>query len=225
MSEEQSSALIATRREPSGSRSARRLRREGVVLGVVYGGGQDPVSFSVNARELRRTLAAGGAVLDFQLDGASGQPVVLKELVRHPVTGDSMHLDLMRVDLSKPIQAQVTLELTGAEDAPGVKSGGVLEHAVRELTVEALPSDIPDVITFDVSGMNVGDFATLGQVTVPSGVTIVGEDATTIATVHASRTTRSGGGDEIELETEVVGEGGGEEAAADADASGDSDSE
>jgi large subunit ribosomal protein L25 len=218
MSDDQSSPLIATRREPSGSRSARRLRREGAVLGVVYGGGHEPVSFSVNARELRRTLAHGGAVLDFQLDGTTGQPVVLKELVRHPVTGDAQHLDLLRVDLSKPIQAQVTLELLGAEDAPGVKSGGVLEHAVREITVEALPSDIPDVLTFDVSEMSVGDFATLGQVAAPANVTIIGEDATTIVTLHASRQTRSGSDDEIELETELVGEGGGESgAAADAD--------
>jgi large subunit ribosomal protein L25 len=221
MSDDQSTPLIATRREPSGSRSARRLRREGAVLGVVYGGGQDPISFSVNARELRRSLASGGAVLDLQLDGTTGQPVVLKELIRHPVTGDSMHVDLMRVDLSRPIQAQVTLELLGTEDAPGVKSGGVIEHAVREITVEALPSDIPDVLTFDVSEMNVGDFATLGQVVAPANVTILGEDATTIATLHASRQTRSGG-DEIELETELVGEDGGD---ADAAAESDGDSE
>jgi large subunit ribosomal protein L25 len=214
---DQSTALIATRREPSGSRSARRLRREGAVLGVVYGGGQDPIAFSVNAHELRRTLATGGAVLDFQLDSGSGEPVVLKELVRHPVTGDAQHLDLLRVDLSKPIQAQVTLELTGAEDAPGIKQGGVLEHALREVTVEALPNAIPDTLTFDVSELNVGDFVTLERVTAPAGVTIVGDAATVIATLHASRVTRQGGGDEIELETELVGESGAAGASADGD--------
>jgi large subunit ribosomal protein L25 len=212
MSDDQSTPLTATRREPSGSRSARRLRREGAVLGVVYGGGQDPVAFSVNARELRRSLASGGAVLDLQIDGTTGEPVVLKELVRHPVTGDSMHVDLLRVDLSRPIQAQVPLELLGAEENPGVKAGGVVEHSVREVTVEALPSVIPDVLTYDVSTLNVGDFVTLGQVTPPDGVTIVGEDATVVATVHASRQTRSAG-DEIELETELVGESGGAAAA------------
>ena len=70
---------------------------------------------------------------------------MVKELVRHPVSGETTHLDLLRVRLDQAIQSTVMLELTGAEDAPGVKEGGVLEHITRELTVEALPTDIPDV--------------------------------------------------------------------------------
>jgi large subunit ribosomal protein L25 len=219
MSTSTSTALAATRRDPDGSRSARRLRREGIVLGVVYGGGEDPISFQIDARELRNTLAHAGAVLDLQLDGDAGTPVVLKELVRHPVTGVTMHLDLLRVDLLKPIQAQVTLELTGADDAPGSIQGGILEHAVREVTVEALPGDIPETIEHDVSGLEIGAHTTLGEIKAPSGVTIVGEPDTVIATIHAPRLRDSGeAGEEgdIELETEVVGdtEGGQPEAAA-----------
>jgi len=89
---EQSTALTVTRREPAGSRSARRLRREGIVLGTVYGGSKEPVSFQIDARVLRNALAHSGAVIDLQVDGSAAEPVVLKERVRHPVTGDTMRV-------------------------------------------------------------------------------------------------------------------------------------
>src|ERR1700752_5292454 len=80
-----STTLAVKRREPSGSRSVRRLRRDGHVPGIVYGGGKDPLPFSIDARELRIALAHAGAVLDLQVDGQRGTPVVVKELVRHPL--------------------------------------------------------------------------------------------------------------------------------------------
>ncbi len=86
MADQHTTALKAKPREPAGSRSARRLRREGEVPGVIYGGGEDPVAFAVNARELRRALAHSGAVLDLQMEGGTSTPVVLKELTTHPST-------------------------------------------------------------------------------------------------------------------------------------------
>src|SRR5580700_10825636 len=145
--------LAVERRDPAGSRAARRLRREGNVLGVVYGGGEDAVPFLVDARELRIALANAGAVMDLSIDGAASTPVVVKDLARHPVTGYAWHLDLLRVRLDQEIQATVVLELTGGDDSPGVKEGGVLEVVARELTIEALPNDIPDQIVHDVSEM------------------------------------------------------------------------
>jgi large subunit ribosomal protein L25 len=191
----------------------RRLRRDGHVPGVVYGGGEDPVSFSIDARELRIALANAGAVLDLQIDGQRGTPVVVKELVRHPVNGATMHLDLLRVRLDRTIQATVILDLVGAEDSPGVRSGGVLEQPVRELTIEAFPGDIPDTIQHDVSGLEIGDTVTLESLTAPHGVTVIGEPETAVATLSAPRL-QVESDTEIEAETEVVGE----EAAAEADA-------
>src|ERR1035441_6454983 len=104
MASSRSTALTVVLREPDGSRSARRLRREGNVPGVVYGGGQDPVAFQVDTRTLRNALAHGGAVLDLSIDGAGAGPVVLKELERHPVSGATVHLDLLRVRLDQAIQ-------------------------------------------------------------------------------------------------------------------------
>src|ERR1035438_10200961 len=99
MASSRSTALTVVLREPDGSRSARRLRREGNVPGVVYGGGEDPVAFQVEARTLRNALAHAGAVLDLSIDGSDASPVVLKELVHHPVSGLTVHLDLLRVRL------------------------------------------------------------------------------------------------------------------------------
>jgi large subunit ribosomal protein L25 len=220
--------LQGTRREVDGSRAARRLRRAGNVPGIVYGGNDDPIPFAVNSRELRLALAQGGAVLDLKLDGAAGQPVVLKELIRHPVSGETTHIDLVRVRLDVKIQAQVTLELTGVDDAPGSKEGGTLEQPTRELTVEALPTDIPDSLHHDVSEMQIGDTLLLESIAAPAGVEIIGEADTLIATLSAPRL-QTEEDTEIEEETEVVGEGEGGDAEAEggddtADGGSDSDS-
>jgi large subunit ribosomal protein L25 len=203
----ESTALAVERREPGGSREARRLRRAGNVPGVVYGGGDEPASFQIDARELRHALAHAGAVLELSIDGARGTPVVVKELIRHPVNGEIVHVDLLRVRMDQAIQSTVVLDLVGAEDAPGVKEGGVLEQVTRELTIEALPGDIPDTIQHDVSELQVGDTVTLTALTPPGGVTLVDDPETVIATVTAPRL-QLADENEIEEETELVGEGG-----------------
>jgi large subunit ribosomal protein L25 len=206
MANEQSSSLTVSRREPRGSRAARRLRRTGCIPGVVYGSGAEPVPFQVDVRELRLALQHSGAVLNLSVDGESPAPVVVKELTRHPVSGEAVHIDLLRVRLDKPIQATVALELAGIDDAPGVKEGGVLEHITREVTVEALPNDIPDAIEHDVSELEINDTITLEVVRPPAKVTIIGDPETVVATLTPPRLQLE---EEpgIEEETAVVGEG------------------
>src|SRR5437588_12061331 len=190
----------------AGSRAARRLRHEGKVPGVVYGGGDDPLCFEVASRDLRLALAHAGAVLELSIDGAKPTPVVLKELVRHPLTGEATHLDLLRVRLDQAIHATVVVHLTGAEDAPGVKEGGVLEQIIREVTIEALPNDIPDVIEHDVSGLVIGDTVTVEALAAPSGVKILDEPETVVASLTPPRL-QVEEDTEIEEETQLVGEG------------------
>ncbi len=206
MANDESSSLTVARRDPGGSREARRLRRTGCIPGVVYGSGAEPVPFQVDVRELRLALQHSGAVLNLAIDGQSPAPVVVKELVRHPVSGEAVHIDLLRVRLDKPIQATVALELAGAEDAPGAKEGGVLEHITREITVEALPNDIPDAIEYDVSEMQINDTVLLESVRAPAKVTIIGDPETVVATLTPPRL-QVEEEPEIEEETEVVGEG------------------
>ena len=203
----ESSALTVSSREPSGSRAARRLRREGNVPGIVYGGGSEPVTFQVDARALRLALQHAGAVLDLSIDGQAATPVVVKELIRHPVGGEAVHVDLLRVRLDQAIQATVALELVGGDDAPGVKEGGVLEHVTRDVTVEALPNDIPDRIEFDVSEMVIGDTVSFSQLTAPAKMQLIGDDETVIATLTPPRL-QIEEEPEIEEEVELVGEEG-----------------
>jgi len=218
---EQSTSLLAKSREPGHSREARRLRREGLVLGTVYGGGKDPVSFQINALTLRNALARAGSVIDLKIDDSTAEPVVLKERVRHPVSGETMHVDLLRVDLDVSIQASVIVELIDIDESD-VKSGGVLENTVREVTVEAKPNDIPDVIQHSIAGLEVGGNVALGDIKPPAGVTIVGDPELVLAVIRTSRSMMAAeAADELELETEVVGEaeaGGEAEAAGDAEA-------
>jgi large subunit ribosomal protein L25 len=203
------------------------MRRAGNVLGVVYGGGEEPLSFQVEARELRQALAHGGAVLDLTIEGGTSSPVVVKDLVRHPVSNATVHIDLLRVRLDQKIQATVFLELVGGDDSPGAIDGGVLEQITRELTIEALPNDIPDSLTHDVSTLQIGDTVTLDAIRAPSTVTLIDDPETVIAILSPPRL-QTEDEDEIEQETEVVGEG---EAAAEgsgdagSDAAGDSGSD
>jgi large subunit ribosomal protein L25 len=214
----QTTKLSIAPRDPEGSRATRRLRRSGRVPGVLYGGEGEPLTFSVDARELRHALAARGAVLEVS-DGAGATPAILKSAQYHPVRGDTMHVDLIRVNLDVAIAAVVALELTGADDAPGVKEGGVLEQITRELNIEALPTSIPESISYDVSEMQINDTVTLSQVPVPDGVALLDDpEETVVATLTPPRLEAEL--DEIEQETGVVGEGAGtaEGSGADADA-------
>jgi large subunit ribosomal protein L25 len=204
-------------RTEQGSRSMRRLRRSGSVPGVIYGGDGGPVSFAVDARILRNTLAHAGAVLEVTVGSGSSLPVVVKDLQRHPVRGDIMHADLLRIDMKVAIQTTVVVELLGADEAPGVTEGGVLSQEGREINIEALPGDIPDAIQVDVSHMAINDTLLLESVTAPAGVTFIDDPAeTVIATITPP--TLEPVDDEIETETGLVGEDGEPvEAKADGD--------
>src|SRR3954471_7159431 len=179
-----STKLSVNSRTAAGSRAARRMRREGRVLGVVYGGGQDPLGFDADARELRIALAGSGAVLDLSVDGEKATPVVLKEAQRDPVRGETVHVDLLRVRLDEEITAVVPLELSGVDDAPGVKEGGVLEQITREINVEALPTAIPESIEHEVGEMEIGDTIMLSAIAIPDGVKFTDElEETVVATL------------------------------------------
>jgi large subunit ribosomal protein L25 len=222
------STLNVAPRADFGSRSARRMRREGLVPGVVYSGGSEATAFQVSERDVRHVIAEGAALFDLSIDGGKARPVVIKEQQLHPVKGTLRHIDLQEVKLDEAIQAEVLIELEGVDDAPGVKASGVLEHVTREITVEALPTDIPDKIVVDVSAMEINDTLQLSVVTPPSGVTFVADDPEeiTIATLAPPRVEEAA--PEVEEETELVGEAegeGGEAADGAGDSGGDSEGE
>ena len=211
--------LNVSSREAAGSRAARRVRRGGRVPGVLYGGGAEAVGFDADARELRVALAGSGAVLDLSVDGKKPTPVVLKEAQRHPVRGETIHVDLLRVKLDEAISAVVPLELAGVEDAPGVKQGGVLEQITRELNVQALPTAIPESLVHDVGEMQIGETIMLAALQPPEEVTLLDDlEETVLATLSPPRL-QSEADEEIEAETEIVGGDGASAQDADGAAS------
>jgi large subunit ribosomal protein L25 len=219
MADSKRPTLSVDERPEHGSRAVRRLRRTGKVPGIVYGGTSgDCVSFTVDARVLRKVLVDGSALIDLEIGGTQTRPVIVKDQQLHPVRGDVMHIDLLEVRLDEKIQAPVAVHIEGAEEAPGVKEGGVMEQVAHQLQIEALPTALPDFITVDVSGMEIAATMHLSELTPPEGVEFLDDlEETIVATVVVPTEVEEP--DEIEEETELVGEEGeaaeGEEAGGD----------
>ena len=176
-------------RERLGSAESRRLRKQGFVPGVLYGK-TSARAFAVGERQLRAALTGSSglhAVLDVVLEGqTSTHPSILKEYQRDPVRGFVRHIDLQEVRLDRAINATVQLHLVGAEEAPGVKEGGVLSAPTTALNVEALPLEVPESIEADVSGMEMGDTLRLEDLPTIEGVTFLDDPhETVLATVTA----------------------------------------
>jgi large subunit ribosomal protein L25 len=209
--------LTVTRREQLGSRETRRLRKRGIVPGVLYGRAE-PVAIAVEARELRRALTGKAglhSILDVEIDGAGeSHASILKDFQLDKVRGGVTHVDLLEVRLDRPIHASVAVHLVGGEDAPGVREGGVLSQPLREINVEALPLEVPEHLELDVSHMGMGDTLRLADIVAPAGVTLLDDLETVVGTVTAP--TRE---EEPEDTGEEVEGEDGEAPAADADAS------
>jgi large subunit ribosomal protein L25 len=178
--------LSVREREGRGTGDSRRLRRQGLIPGVLYGREKQPHAFCVDERQLRRVLTGDHglhAILDVTLDGEkTSHASILKDYQVHPVRGNLIHVDLQEVRLDQPIQAQVVVELVG--DPEGVKEGGVLSQVQREINVEALPLEIPERLELDVSGMAIGDTLRLADLPPREGVTYLDDpEETVLATV------------------------------------------
>jgi large subunit ribosomal protein L25 len=176
--------LEVQEREQRGSRDSRRLRKEGMIPGVLYGRGK-PHPISVPERELRRVLTGSAglhAILDVVLAGQkTTHSSILKDYQVDPIRGKIDHFDLQEVRLDQPIQTSVVVELVG--ESVGAKAGGVLSQVAREIRVEALPLEVPERLELDVSAMEIGDSLRLTDLSTPEGVTLLDDPDTVLATV------------------------------------------
>ena len=207
--------LTAEERSERGTRANKRLRREGLVPGVVYGGTDgESHAFTIGARELRQVLVDGSALIDLTIGGGKARPVIVKDLQHHPVRTEVLHIDLLEVRLDETIQSQVAVHVEGADDAPGVREGGVMEQVTHQLNIEALPTDIPDAIVVDVSGMEIAATLSLSELPVQAGIAFLDDPETVIATVVVPTEVEEP--ETVEEETALVGEEA--EAAAEGEA-------
>ena len=198
-------------RETRGDGPARRLRAEGLIPGVLYGRSK-PHAIAVEERELRRVLHGPGGmhtILDVVVgDQTTTHPSVLKAYQQHPVSGRLLHIDLQEVRLDQPISASVSVHLIG--EAPGAKAGGILSQQIREVTVEALPMEVPEHLELDISSLEMGGSLRLADLPPVEGVAYLDDPDTVLVTVSAPRAL------EVEEAVEVEGEEG--EAAPEAEA-------
>ena len=180
--------LAVSERTLLGSAESRRLRRQGLIPGILYGR-SEPVAIAIGERDLRAALgtsAGSHAVLDVQVDGGSAHSAILKEFQRDKVRGTIIHVDLQEVRLDQLIQTAVSVTLVG--EPVGVREGGVLNQVTNEVNVEALPLEIPQHLEADVSGLGIGDTLRLSEVAVPDGVRLLDDpDETVIASVQLAR--------------------------------------
>jgi len=206
--------LRADKGRLTGSRPSRRLRREGLVPAVVYGRGLDTLSVAVDGRELNAVLSteAGlNALITIDCDGDEVLTVA-REIQRHPVRGEIIHLDFVNISLTEAIEAEVGVEFVGIPLGVS-QDGGVLETIRNTVLVEALPTDIPSGIPVEVSELVIGDTLKLSDLPEIEGVTYLDEADSAIATIIAPRIIEEEvpeleEGEELEgEEDEVEGEG------------------
>ena len=204
-----------------GTRPSRRLRRTGLVPAVVYGLGAEPVAVSVDKADLRVALSTDAginALIQLDIDGAS-QLSIIKDLQRHPVRRDVLHVDFLRIDPDAEVEVDVPLVLVG-EAKQVTQASGMVDQVMHSVAVLAKPSDIPAEVTADVSDLEVGSSLRVSDIEFPDGVAASGDTDATFAVGVITRSTREYMREQRDLEAdaELLALGGDEEASDDASA-------
>ena len=160
--------------ETQGKGASRRLRKQNLVPAIIYGGNEEPTAISIKINELVKALefeAFFSHILTINVDGTEHQAVI-KDLQRHPAKGFPMHADFQRVVKGQKIHMNVPVHFVGREEAPGTAAAGVLSTLVSDIEVICLPSQLPEYLEVDVSGMEIGDLFRLSDIKLPEGVVI-----------------------------------------------------
>ena len=166
--------LVAEVRTGTGKGAARQARREGYVPGIVYGGGEDPLAINVNYYALLKKLKAGrflSTLFNLRVEGKDDVRVICRGVQRDIVKDLPMHLDLMRLKRTSRINLFIHVTFENHEKAPGLKKGGTLVIVRPEVELEVTAGDIPDHITVDLTGREIGDVIHIGDIDLPKGAT------------------------------------------------------
>jgi large subunit ribosomal protein L25 len=171
-----SNIIVAELREDVGKGASRRLRRQGQVPAVIYGGDRAPVALTLDQEELLHAADSESffsSVLEIQAGKDKKQQAVVRDMHRHPYKPVIMHIDFMRVSAKEAIRISVPVHFVGEEESPaGRASGVVIQHQMTEIEISALPKDLPEFIEVDLSEMDGGDSVMLSDIVLPKGVQI-----------------------------------------------------
>ncbi len=183
-----SATLSANLRTDTGKGVARKLRQNGEIPAVIYGHGREPQSLSVNAREFERlikSVAAGSTVIELDLAGTPARSLI-REIQRHPFKKQIMHVDFQEVVAGETIMLKCPIVYHGTPIGVRVDAG-ILDQIMHELTIEALPANIPDHINVDISELHVGKSLHVSDLVLPAGVKVMDDPANTVCIVQASK--------------------------------------
>ncbi|VFN02985.1 MAG: LSU ribosomal protein L25P [Candidatus Kentron sp. G] len=167
--------LTANIREEIGSRVSRRMRRANSIPAVLYGAKKSSLSLSVDSNELKKKLeneSFSAHILNLNVKGQK-EPAILKAIQRHPVNSQVIHLDFQRVSESQQIQLRIPIHFVNEDISPAKKRGALINHLITEVDVSCLPRDLPEAITVDVSGIQLGQSLHLSELTLPEGISLV----------------------------------------------------
>lgn len=178
--------LSANLREKTGKGVARKLRAQGALPAILYGMGEQPLPLSVNARDFTKAVSSASGInviVDLKIQGKDQVSVMVKDYQAHCIDRNFLHVDFLKVDLTKKVQVEVPIVLVGK--SIGVKDGGILEHITRTLSINCLPTAIPNSLEVDVSALKIGDNLHVHDVKFPEGIELAGSADQTIAAVVA----------------------------------------
>jgi large subunit ribosomal protein L25 len=206
----QAQTLKAEPRTAMGTRTTRELRNNGKIPAIIYGHKETPVAISLDQHELRSELDHHHRVLTLNLSG-NAESFLIKEVQYNHLGSEPLHLDLMRVDLNERVTVVVAIDLVGTPK--GATTGGVLDQTITSVEVECTAADIPEKLTAVITQLDVDDTLTVGDLDLPSGVTVLAEPTTVVATlkVLAEEPEPGEGEEEGSAEPEVISKGKGEE--------------
>jgi len=197
--------LKAEIREQTGSKDAKKLRKDGRIPAVVYGHKQEPVAISLDRNTIIEGLHHGHRLMDVQI-GKKKEKTIVKDLQYDYLGKEVIHLDLMRVDVTETIRVPVPIELKGV--AKGTHEGGIIEECTDHLEIECRATDIPESVVVSVKEIDVGDTLHAGDIELPDGVKLISPPETLLITCHlvaAARTTEEVE-EEMPVSPEVIGE-------------------
>jgi len=230
-----SNIILAEIREDVGKGASRRLRHQGKVPAVIYGGDKDSATLAIEHDPLKHaaeTESFFSSILEIKVEDGRSQKVVVRDVQHHPYKPQIMHLDFLRVSDKQILRMSVPIHFTGEEESEaGKASGVVIQHLVTEVEIEALPGNLPSFLDVDLSGLELNEVVMLSEVQLPEGVEIpaLGEDGTgdvMIAnTSHIKESQGTGAAAEAEAEAAAAAEAEGIDVDADADAEGETDAD
>ncbi len=200
--------LSARARDRAGKGSARAARREGLVPAVIYGDKKDPFTIVVTLRDLEKLLKPGffSHLIDIEVAGEKHR-VLPRDLQQHPVSDRALHVDFLRVSATSELTVEVPVEFINDEASPGLRRGGVLNVVRHDVEVYCLAYNIPEKITIDLTGLQIGDSVHISAVKLPDGVRPTIEDRDfTIATIAAPTLNIKDDGDDAAGEGEAAEE-------------------